>query len=174
MGTQKRLLDLENRVGTRAGSITVTLNNDQIKALPSVPFVLIEPTETIDYVGIPQRIFVPKFVYGVLDTRAGVYSTDDAAFVIGVGSDWSDDLSGEAASIGNLQAAVVSLIRFQLPELTFSDPDINNVNNIISASWLDNAIIVAIRHSTGNLTGGHEDNSLRMTVYYDEIDLSHL
>jgi hypothetical protein len=113
-------------------------------------------------------------VYGVLDTRAGVYSTDDAAFVIGVGSDWSDDLSGEAASIGNLQAAVVSLIRFQLPELTFSDPDINNVNNIISASWLDNAIIVAIRHSTGNLTGGHEDNSLRMTVYYDEIDLSHL
>lgn len=163
---------------------TITLTDDQIKDV-STPYVIIPATENLDYTGVPTQVPLPITVIIKLDNNAAGYSNidPDARFIIVWGSDWSTDLMEVRAQLLEVQSLAhiyqpLPLVRKTLP----ADPDPDNphlhyLNNELSSFQMDgglqdNALALVLKNgSSGDLTGGDPLNSLKVTVFYQPLDL---
>lgn len=151
------------------------LTDADIKALPTTPFVLVEPTETLNYSGLPTQLQVPLFVIVRVVNSTGDYTNINALCLtnINLGSDNSLTFSppmGGSEIFNDLGFATF----FSQPARTgdaSGDPILPFFNTLTDA-LLDNAIVLAVNNQgDGNFTGGNAANRIRVTVLYTIIDL---
>lgn len=153
----------------------VIIPNAQILTLPTVPVVIVPATETLNYSGFPTKLFFPTKVYGVLDSRNGVYgNVTNGCPLLAWGSDYSKVIAqGAAANWGN------SPLTFSMNNVgthLFSDfspglavfsmlvlEDVTGTNDLY-----DNSLVLAMFNG-GNLTGGDPANTLKLVVQYFEV-----
>lgn len=158
-------------------SVVVELNNAQILALPTAPFVLITETETLDYVGFPSSIPVLVQASVVLNNIAGAYVGDPgAALVIGMGTDWSTDLTQRSIPNGLTNAGLQVIPLCPRMQTSVSgDPetvDMFAVNTNLNGQVKDNAIVLAASNSGVDFTGGHASNKMWVILAYQLLDVS--
>lgn len=155
---------------------TVTLDNDQIKALPTTPVVIVPATEVLDYVGMPTELPVPFMATMTFDTSAGAYTnvtTDHVPyFIVAFGADWS-----WSATVRTIELIPDSAdVKFAwLPPDTQTgvlSPDFTAAETFGADSLQDNALVVACNNgASGDFTGGNAANTLKVTVYYVVVSL---
>jgi hypothetical protein len=160
-------------LGNLLHETTAILTDANIKALATTPFVLVPPTQTLGYSGVPSTLPTPVFATGVLNTVGGAYTNvaSTTALLLANGTDWSDDASTRNLVEQKLNVQAVSLLRFLMPRFTINGADdkIFIDNTYLTDNYEDNALVLALSNS-GDLTGGHASNTLRLTVQYYILD----
>ena len=162
---------------------TLTLDNDEIKAA-NTPYILVAATESLGYSGLPTKLFVPIQAFVMLNTAGGAYANIDPEprYIIGWGSDWSMNVI--ATFMGSLAGtSTANIYRFTdtgyrtNPEVTPAETVLHDhqLSNLVVSDLIgnleDNALIFVLGNGAGDLTDGHADNSLTVTVLYYEVDL---
>lgn len=158
-------------------SVVKELNNAEIIALPSAPYVLIAATEVLNYSGFPSSIPVLVQASLVLNNIAGAYTGDvDAALLIAMGSDWSTDLTQRSIPNGLTNAGLqVIPLSPKMVAPVASTPitaDIFAVNTNLNGQVQDNAIVLAASNSGVPFGGGHANNKLWVILAYQLLDVS--
>ena len=155
----------------------VVLTNAEFKAVPTAPFTLVPATEVLGYVGAPSAIPLNIQATIVIDNRAGAYvAANDAALVIGMGSDWSTNLTQESTPNGltNAGVQVVSLcprMQASVPS-TPSLAEMSGMNTNLDGQVQDNAIVLAASNEGVDFTGGHEDNKVWVIFSFQLLSLT--
>jgi hypothetical protein len=158
---------------------TKILNNDQIKALPTTPVAIVLATQTDPF----TQLFVPVAAVALLDNTAGAYGNvgsdpdPDPQLYLAYGSDVSSE-AGLRCTHVHFDQQGRHLAIFSFPQLrTGSDPLpslYTRATSPLAGAILDNALVLAgFNAGTGDnhFTGGHADNTLKVTVYYVVEDL---
>lgn len=155
---------------------SVTLTDDQIKALPSVPVAVVAPTEILNYAGNPTQFFLPVSGAAFLTkpNNNGYGNVDAPNLILAWGSDWSTSIGlaaewqeiGTAAPIlgpitGAFSDALDWLLTFIMGPSTFGDGSIQ-----------DNGIFVLIFNDFGDLLGGDPDNTLKVSLGFLVFDVA--
>jgi len=160
---------------------TITLTDEQIKALPVSPAVIVPATETLDYTN--PITSVPVLMQAVIatDFSAGGYSNlDSNSFLtIALGSDYSMDASMLLEIGGSDFGSASRRVLFTLGPSVFAaspgflgtggPPVVGFTTN--RASFKDNALALAIGNVGGALTGGHPNNSLTASIAYYRLEV---
>lgn len=159
-------------VGSSVLSAAITLNDEQIKALPTTAI------EIVPVAGVDKTYVV---LFGFLRWNTTVAYTNvnaDNTLSIGYGSPATGDFIDHAASPTQLRTGTG--IRTSLvgpagsPHPTLNNPDIvfGFYNNFPELDFNNVSLVVyADNLGSGNLTGGNAANTLKVTVYYVEHDL---
>jgi len=170
---------------------TVVLTNAQILTLFSNPAVLVQPTETPNYSGLPTRIPVPVACTAVgvsAGTTAYGHSTArDLELFLSTGEDVLVGKSMRCASvdINDIADNVTTLHyfepHFKLPTdgrttiaATF---ELYEPEGQLDGNLQDNGLVLSLRRAipsgdTGDLTGGTAGNKLLVTLTYAWLPLS--
>ncbi len=150
-------------------SATITLTDDQIKASPITPIVIVPATETLNFSGFPAML--PKIIsaFFVLDATAGAYSGDLDTLLLIYGSDGSGsnvgvtrkiDANGNASGVGLTNEAIKQMASFTIGE-----------DNVSSDGFLDNAVSL-LMHGGGTISDGDPANTMDVTVHYIIVDVN--
>ena len=154
------------------------LNNDEIKAWPTTPLVVIPSTETLEYSGHPASLILPVGVTFIINTLGGAYGNIDNAFYyqVNIGSDQSDTSLILHDYLGTLSQQKLNILSFGWlgrTETIESSPDSPHVHRLypialrLEDNLEDNAVVVGFNNAAaGNLTGGHVDNYIKGEVLY--------
>lgn len=158
--------------------VQAVLDNDQILALPTTPYVVVPPTEVLNYSGVPVELFVPIIGIARVAVHQGDYANIDGACIFGFnfGSDNSftystQTLAGSAADILNTVGGVGF---FSPSTLAGSAAGALNLasTNTLNDALLDNAVVFAcLNGGSGDFTGGHANNQLKLTVLYVPVEI---
>lgn len=145
---------------------SVTLTDAQIKALPTTPVEIVAAPGAGKFIAVVYAVLV-------IDTMAAAYTNIDAEAA------WLA-LQVDGRSITNRydeldQGALASTAQ---AVIILSPLELNN-NGSLNASWpgdvsdLANQPLVAFFNNGGSgaFTGGDDDNSLKVVVYYVEVEL---
>jgi hypothetical protein len=157
-------------------SATVTLTDADIKALPTTPFVIIPPTEILDYSGLPTQLVWPFVSFSLVTSHAADYTNVNVGCFFGV--DWGSDDSYTLCTRATTNNIINELGEFgtYLPlQLTGSNfgASLPAYTNTLKDSLLDNALVFfAQNQGDGNFTGGDPANEMKLIVRYTVIDLS--
>lgn len=154
--------------GVEILSASRTLTDEQIKALPS---------EFVQIVAAPGegKILFPISAFLILNAVAAAYTNvNDSSFTIC--TDQRDNLSSYMAGrAGILDAARLSFGQFVFPYIQQSMDSIvgeNSTSGMALADLENRAIGIHDPDlGSGNYTGGNEDNTLKVTLYYIEVTL---
>lgn len=153
---------------------SVTLNNSQILALPTTPIALVPETETLNYVGTPIRL--PILIRAV--AHWGVY---EGTLYGNVSPDFLGIFIGSDAGNGP--------VSYLIEQFTFLNQGAFGPIEIMGAGVIQNDAIFGARlfdprynlkdsiqdnglyfggtnGFTGNFTGGHATNQLRVSLVY--------
>lgn len=145
----------------------VTLDNAQILALPTTPIQIVAAPGENKFISLVQGVII-------LDNVAGAYgnitggATTYIAFA--VGNQISSNLYIES-DMGDMEFPGDSPY-----PIVFSTPA-NIGTGVFAAAGpsdaesVDNMPLYIKAQNTGNFTGGHADNTLKVTVYYLVVDL---
>lgn len=157
---------------TPVRSVTVTLNNEQIKALPTDHYVIVPATDTPNYSRTPTSI--PILLSASITGRGptGYVCHINSYGVFAYGSDWSINASPffrvDAAS-GMFKGTNTDLNTFwNVPGITKFDMATGYVHwDTVKDAFYDNSLTIAANNNgTWAFTGGHADNELVVTVNY--------
>lgn len=152
---------------------SIILTNDEIKALPTTPIAVIPPTETLNYEGTPTKLFVPLMAMVYPSVHNADYTNVDTGCIFGIdfGSDDSSTFSTHRVGPNVLN----------LPDITYftvvaTAPGGGGQTlawaNTLEDGLQDNAVVFfAFNQGSGNFTGGHADNTLKISVIYIEFTL---
>ena len=164
--------DPENPVilgGAAILKATVTLNDEQIKALP---------TTGVEIVAAPGagKTIKPIGLTGVLNTAAGAYTADaDASWII-TPSDNNTYLSTLRKVASILTQASIRVFDIGFPWYTLGSGSFDTeilTEDSGSLSQLENKALIIKDDWAGvsDYTGGNAANTLKVTVYYVVVDL---
>lgn len=152
----------------------ITLDNDQIKTLPTVPQAIVPATEVLNYSGLPNQLFLPVAFSVTVHISDGAYTNVDSAakYVLAIGSDWS--INGMEADL-----ATMAQLASTTPQIGIANS--YNANTLdtkilalhVSAGGLqDNALALVISNGAlGNLTDGNAANTMDVSVFYIIVDV---
>lgn len=155
---------------------TVTLTNDQIKTLPTIPATIIPATETLNYSITPTRVPVPVTSSLVLRVGGGAYTNVggvEGVTWLGYGDDLSSRVSFLAEFVGTTLQA--------LPASGFFDdattPRVGWFSDVAIAAFYgpflkDNGLYITNFSGGGNFTGGHASNTMTVSVLYHILDVA--
>lgn len=144
-------------------SKTVTLNNDQIKALPTTPIEIISSPG-------PSKMIAAKSLTISLNDTAGAYTNVDntldsyAALIYGATyeADATEAIQGLTNYIFTPQRGIVIIAGVGIKTtVQFSIAQTENMGIYL---YFDN-------NSLGNITGGNAANTMKVIVSYEVIDL---
>lgn len=156
----------------------ITLTNDQIKASPSTPIIVVPATETLNYSGAPTQLLIPIVAIVQVAVHQADYTNIDGAcafgFSLGGGNDFvfsmrslagsAADLLNSAGGIGVFSAATFTGAAAELPNTALTEA--------LDGVLLDNAIVFfSTNGGSGNFTGGHANNTLKLTVLYTTVEV---
>lgn len=160
-------LAVATTTGTGVGmfKVTTTLTDAQIKALPSVPVLILA--------GIPGQIIVPIMTTLQVQCSAGAYTniTSAASATISLAI-----TTGVSILIRNdLLLTPAGKHTVLLPPAAYLDatpPTIVFLRNLAQAdaTFAGQPLNIACGNAAGNFTGGNAANSLKATVWYQLID----
>ena len=144
-------------------SRSIELTDAQIKAMPSTPIQLVEAP------GAGKRIQVVGATV-TIDVQAGVYtniSNTTLEFANSVASGklafYADMIADDSAIwVGDMWP--LGLVQGAAALNAYSYTDLSDVENVALAIHSPNEL-------AGNLTGGHANNSMRVTVNYSIVDV---
>jgi len=141
-------------------SVTVTLTDAEIKALPTANVTLV-PAAGAGKVLFPVQWFM------LADFRGGAYANLNAA-ITGPNVGWSNVEFAQvfpAADSINILTTVANKVGCFQSAFANSWDNISDFENTPLTLGIDNDV-------SGDLTGGDAANSLRVTVFYLEVSLS--
>ncbi len=149
---------------------TVTLTDDQIKALPTTPVELVPNPGANKLLMLVQALMIT-------DTAAGAYTNIDASAYVALTYD-NNAISFSTYIAEEVGAGVTTVLgsesNLMLVFRHANKPD---------ASWYEIATVIGVQSnenialgmgngSSGNLTGGDSGNTLSVIVYYTVVDVS--
>lgn len=173
---------------------TVTLTDADIKQLPvgwqtNAAFPIIAPSEpALNYNTSPTKLFIPILATIVLDTAAGAYANLDAAFAklrLVWGRDWSFSVAQLAGALNTLGTMVGDKAPYTIQTLTINNLLASTAKNFASflpiihdggfsgAFLNDNGLYIVTDNgaTVGPYTNGNVANTMKVTVYYDIVDI---
>lgn len=148
---------------------TVTLNNTQIRALPTTGVELI-PAQG------PNTVVQPVVIFGVMDTTGGAYTnTADASFVLMQGPDWISSTSNVVSiltEVGDRRPFWMVMPRATVGAAPFTGEVVAPVGLELLSNRINAPTKIKDDYSGGsNYTGGHASNTFRITIYYIVFDV---
>lgn len=154
-------------------SQSVTLTDAEIKALPSVPIVVVPATQVLNYSGLPTELPLPLAFIVSLSNTVGYGNVDGAAsYVLAMGSDWSLDAMQSDA---NLMAPPQDSVRIIGIANSYHSTLVSGMIvpfRVLAGGIQDNALAIVLNNGiAGDLTGGNPANSMTVTVLYTIIDV---
>jgi hypothetical protein len=164
-------------MGAPFASIVTIFDDEEIKALPTTPGVIVAATETLNYAGFPSALIVPVKVFGVLDTTEGAYTNvTDGCPVLYWGSDLSHAVA--QATLTDFGNSTLQLNTGNVGPNLFSNnsPGKCTFSMFILEGTLgpealqDNALVFSL-NNLGNLTDGNPANSLKLIVQYQPVNV---
>jgi hypothetical protein len=147
-------------VSSNMRKLSVTLNNNQIKTLPVSGFDLVSEVNS-------NKVVIPSFAVILTDFRNGIYTN-------------IDNLAG--GTFLRYNNSVLTLITAPADNMWLFEDD-SDVGFTLLQFYPADAVrykadfagkylqLFVLNGSSGNLTGGHAANTLKLTVYYSEIEL---
>jgi hypothetical protein len=146
---------------------SATLNNAQIKALPTTAIQIVAPTEVLDYEGFPVSVPVPVVAiissnlwstsYGNNDTnRWGLFYGSDRS----AGPIITSILNSDFAQDGGKMFYILGA-----GGVTSADP-LEGMYQPLYGSLLDNGLYLGVISFIGDMTGGDPANTMKVTVLY--------
>jgi hypothetical protein len=163
----------------------ITLTNERIKTLPTIPIVIFPATQTPNYATSLTK--VPHIIGGwILASNYQVGYTNrhaDAAFGVFLGSDSVPDIGSSnlqcvpimrgqtTVENGDGYAAIVPG-RFSIVDPSPNPIYMTALSGAFENNFYDNALVFGLdNHGNGNLTGGHATNTLKIMLLTAEVSI---
>lgn len=145
---------------TTLRSVSHTLTNAEIKALPTTEFQLLAAPGA-------GKVAWPVFANVSLDSSAGAYTNVKTGAALFLWNDAATLLTETGESYPLFADGQAIQLFGSIGQRYFSG------GNILETPDYENrAIVLKLNNSpNGNMTGGHADNSLKITLFYVLIDL---
>lgn len=159
---------------------TVTLTNTQIKALPTTPVQLVAAPGVgsfLHYIGGVAVLNNTAGVYGNVDAGGGNF----AGLTIksdGTVTKWIHSIFGDLSwGLTDGSAPVVLSLAPYADMYTALTAGVGGSYHAPLDGWpdylteIENRAMIAVMSNSGNLTGGHAANTLKVTVFYSVVSI---
>lgn len=139
------------------------LTNNQVKALPQTPITVVPAPGA-------NRIAIPLYATGLVNSTAGAYTNLDAAHYVALRHATSTDQL--TTGVGIISQTAAQVLNWQPAQFPNTDLILDISVGLFPANATNKAIqIFADNGAAGDFTGGHASNSLTVTVVYVVFDL---